>query len=917
MTSKSTSWEIFISYSRRDNAKGWVTALHDQILADHRNFSTEPLRIFFDTEIRTMDDWRHRILGALRQSKILLVCLSENYLGTDQDRQESKRNYCLWEWEEYVRRQVHQLMGSDSIATIYFTEVPGSNEYANATWLNSVRRSIYTDIRDWFPLGAKAIQQEKVRTRMAKLGESLWERVERARRASDVPGNLRRKNQSFVGRAEELRDLHEHLATGAIGVVTVIHGVGGQGKTELAVAYAHSNADLFPVGLWVLGAEGKKELLPLIAELADAPEFGYRPTDAEKKEPVLLGRAVLEELRRRASAARERDPGGRAAVLLLLDNVSEPALLALTQLTTLPRADWLRIVATTRLGPDQLRVSDKSLGFVAVDSLPEEDSLALMREHQSGQQFCPDAEEAAAREIVRELDGFTLAVEQVAVLLGLHPEISPSNYLSGLRRKGLLSTVDLLGKSEDIQARLHQKKQFTVILQDTLALLDVPAKTALEFAALLPPDSIPWPWLKGLVTEIYPELATFDSDEPDPWMNTRRRLEGQRLLTPTGDNPEVARLHRMVGAYLVAQLKTEGRHAQLLKPLMETLRIGAECCHDIAMRDLHRHWTLDAIGQTVLHLSRETLGADAEFAYIADLTGNAELFLGRFHRADELLFLALTHRRELFEANRRSIDAIRNYVASAIGYGSFCLSFGDVDQARAHIEDAIEGLALLQAMDVSSVDLLGQTGLALVKLGLSWFSTKRSPNPELASRYLEKAGTIAGRLFKEHHHSDKAVIYVYEISRHEMHNYVQLHQFLIKEGKVGLAGEYLKKAQLPFDRLLECQKPLARAGGDSDLIKADRALQLNAVFGDYYLALGEVERAIELFHSATRIAETFLTHCDSTLNSIRLHDSLIRLQRSYLVRAQSGDAEESKKYADRAAEIQRGLREKESDAHPR
>jgi glutamate dehydrogenase (NADP+) len=33
-----------------------------------------------------------------------------------------RSNYCRWEWEEYLRRQVHQLMGADSIATVYFVE---------------------------------------------------------------------------------------------------------------------------------------------------------------------------------------------------------------------------------------------------------------------------------------------------------------------------------------------------------------------------------------------------------------------------------------------------------------------------------------------------------------------------------------------------------------------------------------------------------------------------------------------------------------------------------------------------------------------------------------------------------------------------------------------------------------------------
>jgi TIR domain len=183
MSTEHTAYEIFLSYSRKDNqpipvtaTEGWVTALRDHILEDHRRFSTEPLRIFFDTEeIRDMDDWRHRILGALRHSRILLVCLSPNYFTSD---------YCRWEWEEYLRRQVHQLMGADSIATIYFVEVPSASERDSARRAEEVTRGNFTDIRPWFPEGAAALEQGEVRKRMAKLGESLWERIQRNSRSS-------------------------------------------------------------------------------------------------------------------------------------------------------------------------------------------------------------------------------------------------------------------------------------------------------------------------------------------------------------------------------------------------------------------------------------------------------------------------------------------------------------------------------------------------------------------------------------------------------------------------------------------------------------------------------------------------------------------------------------------------------------
>ena len=92
------SYGLFLSSARKDNQpipetypRGWVAAIYE------------------------------RILHGLRESKMPLVCLSPNYFG---------RAPCRWEWEEYVKRQDHALLGSESVAPVYFVEVPGSDEQA-------------------------------------------------------------------------------------------------------------------------------------------------------------------------------------------------------------------------------------------------------------------------------------------------------------------------------------------------------------------------------------------------------------------------------------------------------------------------------------------------------------------------------------------------------------------------------------------------------------------------------------------------------------------------------------------------------------------------------------------------------------------------------------------------------------------
>jgi tetratricopeptide (TPR) repeat protein len=564
MSADQTEYDVFISYARKDNcpipeslSDGWVSAIRDHILADHRRFSTAPLRIFLDTgEIRDMDDWRHRILGALRHSKLLLVCLSPSYLAS---------NPCRWEWEEYTRRQVHKLVGSDSIASVYFVNVTADREQASVERLDDLMRGNYTDLRPWFPEGAVALQQREARLRMEGLSVSIWQRLERARRAMAVPGNLRWQNPHFVGRRVELLRLHEQLGTGAVGVVTAVHGLGGQGKTELAVAYAHGFADNYPVGLWSLPAEGKTELLPLIGELAWEPALGFTPTEIQRNDLALLGRAVLEHLKTRAAGIEADTCDRAAACLLLLDNVSDSALLSPPQLATLPGgmgSCWLRIVATTRL---DVRAEKHRLALLPVDALDEESALALIREHQPQRdpdgcivvdsdqglpRFADAAAEEAARSIVQALGGFTLAVEQVALYLGLHPEVIPGDFLARLEAQGLPAADTIPATDRDVAAQmLTQSKQLGLILDATIGSLEATARTALLLAAHLPPDCVPWPWLRELTEEVHPELKERNALGADPWETVRRCLIGLRLLT-SGDLPEVARIHRLVAAHL-------------------------------------------------------------------------------------------------------------------------------------------------------------------------------------------------------------------------------------------------------------------------------------------------------------------------------------------------------------------------------
>jgi tetratricopeptide (TPR) repeat protein len=703
VTNDQSEYELFISYARRDDRPipetyphGWVTALKEHIIADHRLYETSPLRIFFDThEIRDMDDWRNRILGALRRSKVLLICLSPNYFASQP---------CRWEWEEYQARQHQKLIGSDSHATVYFVEVPGSGEHENARRLEAIMGKNFTDLRPWFPSGAAAMRDEAVRQRMAALGQSIWQRIGRARRALTVPGNVRGMTPYFVGRNRELAALHRLVGVGKIGLVTTVHGLGGQGKTELAVAYARGYADSYSLGPWSLEAESQKELLPLIGELAFEPQFGYAPTEAEKNDAEKLGLGVLLELGRRGEAARANDPTIAPAALLILDNVSESALLAAAQLSKLPQVDWLRLIATTRLDPNAIDPAHKQLGAVEIDSLDPENALRLIVDHLPASRFATAQDEADAREIVRELGGFTLAIEQVAVFLGLNPPVSPGEYLSRLRANGLPSTDDLVDESGKEQIE-HQTKLLRPILESMFAPLGTAGRTLLKLAALLPPERIPWPWLKELTLRHHPELL--EDTLPNRWTKLRRQVQGLRLLTGSTDD-NTAHMHRLVAAQLRADADDD---------LDGELRsfVASRAFEIRERQNAPADWELDGLLETIPHLLDGR--ADQRIAVDGMFLVEKVIAYRSLPAARSLLRCTVNVIQALADADPTSAEKQRDLSISFDKSGDVRIAAGDLNAARGYFDDSLRISRLLADADPTSAQKQRDLSVSFNKLG--------------------------------------------------------------------------------------------------------------------------------------------------------------------------------------------------------
>ena len=384
---------------------------------------------------------------------------------------------------------------------------------------------------------------------MQQLTEHVAQRLrlltlDRARR-----GNLPWPNANFVGRETELASLRAALLDAPEESPAGIHGVGGMGKTALAQAFAYKEADAFPGGCWLLRCEGRDRLLTVFRTLVNDLEIEL--TDEEKLDDAKAVRRVCDVLRARGPA------------LFLLDNVDRPALLAQEQMNLLADQPGAHVLYTTRLAPDDFTKAGAMIRPLDLDRLPENQAVDLIRCYQPGQAFASPEHEAAAREIVRELSGLTLAVETAAVYLGqCDPRVAEPQYSVDARNYLTKLREDLkTGGSEGV---MNQLREVTATLRPTLARLDAPARTVLQIASLLASDGVALPWVRAIAGQSHPELATAAATgESDPWTQLIRGLIGMRLFQPTPE-PRVVSMHRILQRVLKSELP-EGRELLLTR----------------------------------------------------------------------------------------------------------------------------------------------------------------------------------------------------------------------------------------------------------------------------------------------------------------------------------------------------------------
>ena len=205
---------------------------------------------------------------------------------------------------------------------------------------------------------------------------------------NEVPNNIPAERTSFVGRSRELRLLSDSFSRGAR--LVSLHGMGGIGKSRLALRFAGAMLGDYPGGVWSCD-------LSRALSLEDIAHAVALAIDVPIALPDVIGRV--------GSALK-----GRGKCLLILDNFEQAARQAEHCIGHwMEHAKEARFLVTTR---ELLKIEGEVVQIVA--PLVSEEAAVLFRDRADAFVGRDDSGVAAVEELVELLDRLPLAIELAA-----------------------------------------------------------------------------------------------------------------------------------------------------------------------------------------------------------------------------------------------------------------------------------------------------------------------------------------------------------------------------------------------------------------------------------------------------------------------------------------------------------------------
>jgi tetratricopeptide (TPR) repeat protein len=294
-------------------------------------------------------------------------------------------------------------------------------------------------------------------------------------------------NPLFTDRKRVLQLLSERLATNhSVVPVQALSGLGGIGKTQIAVEYAYRYRNTYRTVLWA-NADSRNSLISSYVALAN--DLNLPEKDAEKQD------IIVEAVKNWLDA--------HIQWLLILDNADNVAVVHDFLPVSLQTG---RIILTTRS-----QVHGSIAQGIEVDRLGERESILFLLKRakivESSTRFAQlqETDIADAKKVVDFLDGHPLALDQAGAYIE-ETGCSVIDYLDHYRqqRRKLLQRRGKVGKQEHPESvALTLSLSFSKVKQS-----NPKAFKLLQFCAFLSPDAIPEQFLLDGTFNLIPALQT-------------------------------------------------------------------------------------------------------------------------------------------------------------------------------------------------------------------------------------------------------------------------------------------------------------------------------------------------------------------------------------------------------------------------
>jgi tetratricopeptide (TPR) repeat protein len=440
------------------------------------------------------------------------------------------------------------------------------------------------------------------------------------------------RKEFFVGRKALLKQLHTRLQTtrmATLGQRQVLNGLGGIGKTQLAVEYAYQYRQEYQSVLWA-HADTTETLNTSYTEIARLLKLPQQ--DAQEQEIIVQG--VKDWL------------SSQQNWLLILDNADEPDVL----IPFLPPKVGGHLIVTTRAGD----MSYLGLGFghaLTVEKFTKNQSVSFLLQR-AGLKRVSSQDREYAQHIANELDGLPLALNQAGVYLA-RTRSSLDSYWKMYQQQGAL-LLDI-----------HEDREYPRSVAATLLLSfkrveqrNPAAADLLRLCAFLAPDAIP----EELLTKGARELGDVLAPVAEDAYQLNQAFADLRAYSLLTRDPQSRTLtaHRLVQAVLRDNMSTK-EQCEWMRRVVVAINMtlsGIEFEDWPVYERLLPHVTICATWTDCKAI------VTLEASHVFRNTGVYLRERGQYSEAEALLKKALTLREQLLGPDHSDTAGVLNNLAS-------------------------------------------------------------------------------------------------------------------------------------------------------------------------------------------------------------------------------------------------------------